>query len=254
MPAERGEVPRRVQPPGAADVDEVEGTTARGRDDRDTARHRLLDGLAERLELARVDEHVHARHSAGQVGTLELPGEHRAGQGPGQPVPVGPVAHQDEPGAGEVRDGREVTEKDWQSVRARLMTAYLLHTPEGATKPGLAEAIYPGEDPSDATMGMTLMRLRKALEPGLERGQPSRYLLRTDGRYRFNGEAHIELDTRAFDQALAAARGAAPAAERAWLGQALQLYAGDFVPECEAPWAVALRQAYRLDARLQPLA
>jgi DNA-binding SARP family transcriptional activator len=142
------------------------------------------------------------------------------------------------------RDG-EVGEREWQSARAKLLLAYLLHTPEGATKARLFEAIYPNEAPTEASMNMTLMRLRKALEPGLEKGQPSRFILRTDGRYAFNRQIPFELDSLSFERAIALARRASGADQtRAWQ-EALASYGGDFLPEFEAEWVVALRQRYR---------
>lgn len=142
------------------------------------------------------------------------------------------------------RRGVEIAEREWQSVRAKCLLVYLLHAPEGAPKAQLFEAVYPHGDGSDASMNMALMRLRKALEPGLERGQASRFVLRGEGRYSFNRQAHVALDTQAFEQLL---RGtyASAAAERGALEQALDLYRGPFLPEFSEPWAEALRQRFQ---------
>jgi ATP/maltotriose-dependent transcriptional regulator MalT/DNA-binding SARP family transcriptional activator len=146
------------------------------------------------------------------------------------------------------RAGVEVGEREWQSARAKLLLAYLLHTPEGATKARLFDAIYPGEQPTDASMNMNLMRLRKALEPGLEKGQPSRYILRNDGRYAFNRQADMSLDTQAFENALRQAKLVTGAAKRAWLENALVLYTHEFLPEFDQEWVVALRLRYQEQA------
>ncbi len=144
------------------------------------------------------------------------------------------------------RGEREVGEREWQTARAKHLLAFLLHAPEGATKAALFEAIYPQEEVTDASMNMTLMRLRKALEPGLEKGQPSRFVLRADGRYAFNWQAHVEVDTQHFEQALRAARlQASSAEEAAALERAVALYRGDFLPEVEQEWAIALRHRFQ---------
>ncbi len=140
------------------------------------------------------------------------------------------------------RGGVEVGDREWQTARARLLFAYFLFTPEGATKAHLLEAVFPREAVSNDLMNMTLMRLRKALEPHLGRGQPSRFILRLDGRYLFNRQVPIALDTRDFEQALKAARLACDAAEeRALLERALALYVGDFLAGADDEWIVALR-------------
>lgn len=147
-----------------------------------------------------------------------------------------------------VRAGTEVGEREWQSARAKLLLAFLLHTPEGATKARLFEAIYPGEQPTDASMNMNLMRLRKALEPTLEKGQPSRFILRSDGRYAFNRQARIWLDTQAFESALRTAKLASGEAELAALAEAIALYTPDFLPEGDQEWVVALRLRFQEQA------
>jgi two-component SAPR family response regulator len=143
------------------------------------------------------------------------------------------------------RGGADVGEREWQSARAKLLLAYLLHTPEGATKARLFEAIYPGESTTDASMNMNLMRLRKALEPGLEKGQPSRFILRSDGRYAFNRQARIWLDTQAFEAALRMAKLASGHEEMARLAEAIALHARDFLPEFDQEWVVALRLKFQ---------
>ena len=146
------------------------------------------------------------------------------------------------------RGASDVGEREWQSARAKLLLAYLLHTPEGATKARLFEAIYPGETPTDASMNMNLMRLRKALEPTLEKGQPSRFILRADGRYSFNRQAHIWLDSQAFESALRTAKLASGEDEMTALAQAIALHAREFLPEFDQEWVVALRLRYQESA------
>ena len=133
----------------------------------------------------------------------------------------------------------EVGDREWQSARAKLLLAFLLHQPEGATKARLFEALYESEATTEASLHMNLMRLRKALEPGLEKGCPSRFILRQEGLYRFNRQARVDVDTWVFE---ALAR--SPAADAGTLRQALALYTGDFLAGYDADWVEALRQRY----------
>ncbi|HEY9724491.1 MAG TPA: tetratricopeptide repeat protein [Oscillatoriaceae cyanobacterium] len=141
--------------------------------------------------------------------------------------------------------GEAIADKDFQSAKAKLLLAYLLHSPEGATKARLFEVLYPNEATTDASLNMTIMRLRRALEPTLEKGQPSRYILRADARYSFNRQANVAVDTQAFEHALRQARGASGEEEADWLDKALACYAGEFLPEFDSEWGIALGQHFR---------
>jgi DNA-binding SARP family transcriptional activator len=143
------------------------------------------------------------------------------------------------------REGGEMQEKEWQTFRAKLMLGYLLHTPEGATKDRLMEVLFPNERTTEAAVNMTLMRLRKALEPGLEKGQLSRWIPLSAGSYVFNRQAPIQLDTADFDRAIRAARQAEPDEEKRLLDAALALYRGPFLPEFDHDWVVTLRLRFR---------
>ena len=155
------------------------------------------------------------------------------------------------------RAGAPLPADAWQSFRAKLLLAYLVHTPEGASKERLFDVLFPNEHATEAAVNMTLMRLRKALEPGLEKGQFSRFIMRSGGSYLFNRQAAVRLDTQDFEHALRAAKGAPEAEERHWLDSALALYRGDFLPEFDQAWVLALRQRLRgraLEACRQRLA
>jgi DNA-binding SARP family transcriptional activator/tetratricopeptide (TPR) repeat protein len=143
------------------------------------------------------------------------------------------------------RQDGDVSEGEWHSARAKLLLAYLLHTQEGATKARLFEVLYPNVETTDASMKMNLMRVRKVLEPDLEKGAASRYLLRQEACYAFNRQARFELDTWRFENELRAAR-QAPGEERiAGLRGALDLYLGEFMPGFDQEWAIAMRQRFQ---------
>jgi ATP/maltotriose-dependent transcriptional regulator MalT len=146
------------------------------------------------------------------------------------------------------RQDTEVSEREWQTARAKGLFAYFLYHGEGATKSRLLETVYPDEEVSNDLMNMTLMRLRKALEPGLQKGQPSRFILRTDGRYAFNRQAPFELDTQEFENLVKAAKLLAPAVARGLLERALALYSAEFLSDFDLPWVLALRLRFQAQA------
>ena len=82
--------------------DQVEGASRGRRDHRYAAGLGLLDGLAEGLGLAGVDEHVQGGEGGGELGAAEHPGERGAGQVLFQPGTERTVADDDQPGAGQV--------------------------------------------------------------------------------------------------------------------------------------------------------
>ena len=173
---------------------------------------------------------------------------HRRGA-PGPVAAAGPapeLAVRSVGGLRVTRGGAEIGDREWQTSRARLLFAYFLYTPEGASKAQLLERVFSREAVSNDLMNMTLMRLRKALEPQLGRGQPSRFVLRLDGRYLFDRQVPIALDTRDFEQALRqAARASEPGEAREALERALALYTGPFLAGFEDDWVVALREGFQ---------
>lgn len=144
-----------------------------------------------------------------------------------------------------LRRGCELLDRDWQSARARYLFAYLLHTPEGALKEQLLEAVYPEGPGSFGPLDTSLTRIRKALEPDLEKGQASRYLLRSSGRYSFNRQIPFELDTLHFEEAIRKMRSRAGAEACSHARDALALYKGEFLPGVNMVWALALSKKYR---------
>ena len=197
---------------------------------------RDLEQLVASLETPTVGPSLRDARSEGAVGLRPV---QRSVQPPGSA---------DEPelvvsclgGVRVLAEGREITEKAWTTARAKQLFLFLLFTPEGATKPHLLASVFGGEEVTNDLMNVTLLRLRKALEPHLEKGQPSRYILRADGRYAFNRQARVAIDVQLFEAALRAAAPGAPDEVEA-LDRALALYGGDFAPQFEAAWIVARR-------------
>lgn len=142
------------------------------------------------------------------------------------------------------REDGEITDREWRTTRSKLLLIYLLFNREGATKSQLLDMVFTGEEVSNDLMNMTLVRLRKALEPELQKGQPSRYVLRLDGRYSFNHQARIQLDTQEFEHLPRAATLAGGETERVLLERALAIYTGEFLPEFDVPWVATLRHRF----------
>jgi len=144
-------------------------------------------------------------------------------------------------------DGRPVAAAEWKSAKAKVALVYLLLHPGGATKEALLEALYPNEDPARTAVNMTLSRLRQALEPNASGGDPSRFVLFQDGRYRFNQGVMTIFDAVDFRDAINKARSAELPAERraALYDQALALYHGPFMEGFDLPWFEATRESYR---------
>ncbi|MBM3268195.1 MAG: hypothetical protein FJZ01_11160 [Candidatus Sericytochromatia bacterium] len=130
-------------------------------------------------------------------------------------------------------DGKEIAPRSWRSAGSKLVLAYLLHHPGGATKEALIELLYPDADPAKSALHVTINRLRQALEPDAPKGAPSRFVLFHDGRYLLNPGLHARFDAGEFRSAIREARRAeaAPAARAALLDEALALYRGPFLEE-----------------------
>lgn len=149
-----------------------------------------------------------------------------------------------------VVEGREVTARDWRSANARLVLAFLLSNPAGASKEDLLDLLYPDEEPDRSAIHVLIGRLRNALEPG-SKGKPSRFVLFHDGRYRFNQGVHSRYDAAEFRMLLRQAKD--PAApdhvRRQSLERAVALYRGPFLPEFGAtPWCQIERENLRRQA------
>ncbi len=137
---QRGQVARLVQPAGAGVLDQVQRAAAAGGDHRHARGHRLLDGLAEGLELAGVDEEIEGRHRAGQLPAAEEPGEDRVRQGVLEGLPLGSVAHNHQPGAGDIGQHGEVLHLFFDREPAHVADDALAGRGHGGPPAGVALA------------------------------------------------------------------------------------------------------------------
>jgi predicted ATPase/DNA-binding SARP family transcriptional activator len=131
-----------------------------------------------------------------------------------------------------------VTAADWGYAKPRELLFLLAASPP-MTRDQLGAALWPDLSPQQLgnALHTALRGLRRAL------GDPG-WVVYSDGRYRFNTAREHECDIETFEQALAAARGARPAATALPdLQRAVAAYRGDFLAGMAAgEWAQARRQ------------
>ena len=130
-----------------------------------------------------------------------------------------------------------VTAADWGYAKPRELLFLLAASPP-MTKDQLGAALWP--DLSRQRLGNALHTALRELRRAL--GDPA-WVVYSDGRYRFNTAREHECDIETFEQALAAARGARPAAAALPdLQRAIAAYRGDFLAGMAAgEWAQARR-------------
>ena len=148
--------------------------------------------------------------------------------------------------------GREVTEEDWASLRAKELFFLFLANRSGLRKEEAVEQLYP-ELPAEkcnSAFHSNLYRLRRALY------QES--VIKRDGEYVLNPEGSFAWDVEQFDQMVARAEQLpAGSGERAAMYQkAIALYDGPFAEVFFSEWAetVRMRLAERSNAALSAVA
>jgi DNA-binding SARP family transcriptional activator len=134
-----------------------------------------------------------------------------------------------------------VTAADWGYAKPRELL-FLLATSPPLTREQVGIALWP--DQPAAQLGNSLHTALRGLRRAL--GDPG-WVLYADGRYAFDTSRQHECDVNAFEQALAAARAARPAAAALPdLQRAIAVYRGDFLAGLAAgEWAQARRDELR---------
>ena len=135
------------------------------------------------------------------------------------------------------RGDAALTAADWEYAKPRELLFLLAASPP-MTRDQLGAALWPGL--SHERLGNALHTALRGLRRAL--GDPG-WVVYSDGRYRFNTAREHESDLETFEQALAAARGARPAAAALPdLQRAVAAYRGDFLAGMAAgEWAQARR-------------
>jgi predicted ATPase/DNA-binding SARP family transcriptional activator len=139
------------------------------------------------------------------------------------------------------RGDAPVAAADWGYAKPRELF-FLLATSPPMTREQLGVALWP--DQSRQQLGNALHTALRDLRRAL--GDPA-WVLYTDGRYAFNRSREHDCDVETFEQSLATARGARPAAAALPdLQRAVAAYGGDFLADMTAgEWAQARRDELR---------
>jgi LuxR family transcriptional regulator, maltose regulon positive regulatory protein len=138
-----------------------------------------------------------------------------------------------------LRDGEEVADEAWESIRAKELFYLFLARPDGIRKEQAFEQLYPGLPASrcNSQFHSNLYRVRKALY--------KESVIKRDGAYILNPEGEFTWDVREFEALLDGAAELEPgSAERAAAyEQALQTYRGPFAEAFYSEWATTLRES-----------
>jgi len=153
----------------------------------------------------------------------------------------------------QVLRGEDLVEREeWGRQKSRPLLKLLLTRPGRAfSRDEILEALWSDVSPEagERSLRATVSMLRKALEPGLERGSDSRYVLRRSPGYSFDGRAECWVDAWEFEERQ-------HKAEVAWeagrLGDAIERYRetldlvrGEFLAEDPyEEWAIEARQEW----------
>lgn len=138
--------------------------------------------------------------------------------------------------------GREVSDEEWASARAREMFFLLLSNRGGIRKEEAVEQLYPElpREKCNSAFHSNIYRIRRALyQDSVVKGD--------DGIYQLNPEGSFSWDVEEFEAAIERGRlSPGGSRERALaLQEALELYAGPFATSFHSEWADTVRT--RLD-------
>jgi ATP/maltotriose-dependent transcriptional regulator MalT/DNA-binding SARP family transcriptional activator len=151
-------------------------------------------------------------------------------------------------------DGSEIEAHGWQRDKARQLFQLLVtYRSQPLTKDRLLDYLWPNNPPgsSDASFKVVLNTLMQVLEPARSRRAQSSYVERsgTGPTLAYKLQSHIWLDVAEFERLLESGRKAeqtTPTNYQVALDyyvQALQLYQGDFLPDClYEDWAMPERE------------
>ncbi|MCB8984253.1 MAG: PAS domain S-box protein [Ardenticatenaceae bacterium] len=132
-------------------------------------------------------------------------------------------------------DGSRVEGPLWRRLKVRALMAYLvLQRAHLTSREQLAELLWPDLPYESAlrNLNTTVYNLRRSLEPDLESGADSRYIVYEGGYYRLAGNASHWLDTVNFEKLVRRARFAQdPQQAIRYYQEALNLYRGDYLAD-----------------------
>ncbi|MEJ2748971.1 MAG: BTAD domain-containing putative transcriptional regulator [Anaerolineae bacterium] len=131
-------------------------------------------------------------------------------------------------------DGSLVEGPLWRRVKVRALLVYLVLRQGPVPRESLIEVLWPDLDYEAGlrNLNTTIYNLRRSLEPELNRGSDSKYIIYEGGNYRLDNSQSHWLDVKAFEQGIRRAR-----VERernkaiALYKETLALYRGDYLTD-----------------------
>ncbi|MDR7475719.1 MAG: BTAD domain-containing putative transcriptional regulator [Armatimonadota bacterium] len=159
-----------------------------------------------------------------------------------------------------VQGDRLIPGSVWPSQKAQELLAYLVtRLPRRVPREVIQEVLWPAADGRSASgvFHSTLYLLRRALEPEMEEGIGSAYIVQYQSLYGLSERVDCWVDVDAFVSRCHQAQGADASGDtgeaiRLW-GEAESLYAGDFLEEFPyAEWTISERERLR-EAYVQAL-
>lgn len=148
-------------------------------------------------------------------------------------------------------DGSQVEGPLWRRVKVRALLAYLaLYLGQPVRREQLLDVLWQEHSYETAlsNLNTTVYNLRRSLEPDLQRGSDSRYVLYEGGSYFLNPDAGIALDLHLFEEGIHQAQlETEPRRAIAQYQQALRLYGGDYLADLTETnvWASACHHRYQ---------
>ncbi|WP_162924541.1 tetratricopeptide repeat protein [Rubrobacter indicoceani] len=151
------------------------------------------------------------------------------------------------------RSGEIVGNEKWDRQKTRSLLKLLLTCPGRVfSRDEILEALWTDSSPASAerSLRVTVSLLRRALEPNLEHGPGSRYIISQRPGYMFDRESACEVDTWEFEKHLKNAEEARKAANHdeaiRMYRLALDLLQGEFLAEEKyEDWAFTAREDWR---------
>lgn len=154
-----------------------------------------------------------------------------------------------------LRNGEPIPLDEW-STRKNLELVQILFTlyHRSVAQDELMEWLWPDLTPARAgrNLRVAVSQVRRTLEPQLKKGGDSRYLITQSTGYRWQFPPGCTVDAEQFDQQVASLRRRvsvlAPAEFAKHAQPVLDLYQGDYLPECRyAEWVAPRRRRLQSD-------
>ncbi|MFQ5796549.1 MAG: BTAD domain-containing putative transcriptional regulator, partial [Candidatus Bipolaricaulia bacterium] len=150
-------------------------------------------------------------------------------------------------------DDEPIPPQAWSRRKTQTLLKILL-TERGRvfTQDQLIDWLFPDSNPDKAAQNLykRISELRRTLEPDLNRGADSQFVLRVGGGYCFSQDAPGWIDTEAFHQQVESARKMEQAGRWSqaleYYQQAVELYRGEYLAEdLYEEWSIPPRERWR---------